>query len=267
MILLIDGDIVAYRAAAAANGISYRIQGEEFKYRNQAKAYAKENGASEEDIIKLSNPDPVEYALHSVKETIKTIETVCEATLTKVYLTGKQNFRNEVYPLYKANRISVDRPIHLGACREYLIDRFDALIYEGYEADDLLGSTMTKHPNAICASLDKDLMMISGKHYNWVKDEFTEVSQNEADRSFWKQMLTGDATDNIPGIHGIGPVYADRLLPRYLSNKVYYSIIFDTWKNYLGTTSYPEIEETIDIIGKLLWIKRGKKSDWKDLLA
>lgn len=56
----------------------------------------------------------------------------------------------------------------------------------------------------ICTK-DKDLDMISGLHYNWTKDkEPYEVSEQQALKAFYSQLLTGDRVDNIQGIKGIG---------------------------------------------------------------
>ena len=47
--------------------------------------------------------------------------------------------------------------------------------------------------------------MIPGDHYNWRKGKYYTISEVEGKRNFWKQMLTGDAVDNILGLYGVGP--------------------------------------------------------------
>jgi hypothetical protein len=53
---------------------------------------------------------------------------------------------------------------------------------------------------------------VVGWHYNFVKDNLYYVNQQTASFNFYKQFLTGDAVDNIKGVHGIGPKKADKLL-------------------------------------------------------
>lgn len=68
-----------------------------------------------------------------------------------------------------------------------------------------------EEPCIIC-SVDKDLLQIPGKHYNFVKKEFSEVSEIEGLRNFYKQMLIGDAADHVFGVKGIGKVRAAKLI-------------------------------------------------------
>src|SRR5574343_1568457 len=66
--------------------------------------------------------------------------------------------------------------------------------------------------DTIIVTLDKDLDMIPGLHYNWVKNTIYDVNEDEALRFFYKQLLIGDTSDNIVGIRGIGPVKAKTLI-------------------------------------------------------
>ncbi|MEM4379927.1 MAG: hypothetical protein QXL01_04485, partial [Thermoplasmatales archaeon] len=66
--------------------------------------------------------------------------------------------------------------------------------------------------NSIICSIDKDLHQLPGQHYNFVKSEFFVIDENEAALAFWSSMLIGDASDNLPGIPGLGKVRATNLL-------------------------------------------------------
>jgi 5'-3' exonuclease len=62
-------------------------------------------------------------------------------------------------------------------------------------------------------SIDKDMAQIPGWHVNPTKDDFPRwVSEEEADYFLALQWLTGDSTDGIPGLPGIGPKKAEKLL-------------------------------------------------------
>lgn len=76
----------------------------------------------------------------------------------------------------------------------------------------------TKEPCCI-ASTDKDLDQVSGEHYDFVKDVRYTVDPERGLRFFYFQLLTGDRTDNIIGIEGIGPVKAKAILERVQSDE------------------------------------------------
>jgi 5'-3' exonuclease len=121
-----------------------------------------------------------------------------------IYLTSqdKSNFRLTLDPSYKANRTAPKPPYYL-LLREYMIQEHKAEVAFGMEADDLLGINQTE--DTVICSIDKDLKQIAGRHYNFVKDEHCTVSISDGLYWFYTQLLTGDPSDNIKGVAGIGP--------------------------------------------------------------
>lgn len=149
--------------------------------------------------------DPVEYAMHSLKVATLDIMDECGASTGHFYLTGADNYRmeygTEEHP-YKGNRKDSRKPRHYDALRDFAVRKLDAIVVDGQEADDALGIAAVQHGHGI-ATLDKDLMGVPGWHYTWAgknKGVYI-VTEEEADRFFYKQLLTGDATDNIPGLY------------------------------------------------------------------
>ena len=61
-------------------------------------------------------------------------------------------------------------------------------------------------------SIDKDLLQIPGRHYNWVSGEHVTVSARDGHLALGRQILSGDPTDNVPGLKGVGPVKAAKYL-------------------------------------------------------
>ena len=171
---LIDGDIVAYRVACTC----------------------------EDD-------DSEDYVFSKVDDLIDKITFYTDSDEYKVYLTGSNNFRKAIYPEYKAHR-PTEKPYWLQAVREYLVKEFNAEICDGQEADDAMGINQTEE--TIICTIDKDLLMIPGQHYNFVKDEFQTVTYMDGLKHFYMQCLQGDRSDNIKGIPGIGPKKAERIL-------------------------------------------------------
>ncbi len=215
MLALIDGDLITHPVAAACEGIHYGVDVGEgnfeyFKYKKEAKAYCLIHELPESSIQQFKDPDPIENCLHSVKLLTESIIRDSGATTYKIFLSGKNNFRLDICPDYKAHR-PTEKPVHLAACREYLINKFGAKVVDYMEADDMLGIQQQSDTTIIC-SLDKDLDTVPGWHYNWNKNKKYWVDEDQADKFFWIQMLTGDSADNIFGIKGVGPKKAEKLL-------------------------------------------------------
>ena len=141
------------------------------------------------------------------------------------------NFRHEMYPAYKANRPSM--PDDLACQIPYIKEivaahNFACLERQGYEADDLLASAAKKlaaqgHP-VILVSGDKDLLQLVSETIT-VWDPMRDVFMNPAAvRKKYnippQQLLDffalmGDSSDNVPGVAGIGPKTAEKLINEY----------------------------------------------------
>lgn len=173
------------------------------------------------------------------------------------FLTGKTNFRTDVAVTapYKGNRKSA-KPKHYQALRDYMENKWGFSMSEGQEADDAIGiEAYSLDPESYCiCSIDKDLDMLRGKHYNFVKDTFYTITEEEALFNFYKQILTGDRVDNIIGLKGIGDVKAKRILKECNNeNEMYLAIL----KAYEGN------EQRVLENAQLLWIRREPNQIWQ----
>lgn len=222
MICLIDGDLVAYRCAATCK----------------------------ED-------DPVDVAIYRVEKLLREIIEASDSNEYQVWLTGSNNFRKDINPDYKANRKDMVPPVYLQDCREYLVTEHGAKLAHNMEADDMLGINQTT--STIIASLDKDLLMIPGKHFNWTKQQFgdyTEVTVEQGNKHFWKQMLIGDTSDNIKGVAGLGPVKSSKLIDPCETDEECMEVVLSKYDDY----------DRFLVNANCLWIMRHKDSIWyKDL--
>lgn len=184
----------------------------------------------------------------------------------------QNNFRLKISPVYKANRKDKEKPVHYDFLKERLIRVWDAVITSGMEADDMLGIRQTELEghSAIC-SIDKDLLQIPGRHYNFVRDLHSEVSPGEGQHAFYLSCLTGDVTDNIKGIYGIGPKKAEKLLPplEIKSSDEEYKLALmyafgDKWvKDHpkAAKVNIHKVMDEIEVAGQLLWIKRTRSEE------
>jgi 5'-3' exonuclease len=199
------------------------------------------------------------------------METILQstgATEYEVWLSGPNNFRYNVYPEYKANRKDAYRPKWEKEVKDYLTLEWNANWSEGCEADDMLGVRLTElGSEAILCHLDKDMNQIAGKHFNWAiirlgvvvrEAKIYDVSPEEGDRFFWEQVLTGDkATDNIPGIHGIGPKKAKQILLGATTNAEAYERVAEAYGS----------EEELDMNAQCIYIWRKPNDSWRNLIV
>ena len=157
-----------------------------------------------------------------------------------VVLDSKEkNFRHTLFKEYKANRqpapdsLISQLPLVQEAAEAL---NFSVLVKEGFEADDIIATVATKCVNqgrdAIIISSDKDLLQLMNDRiriYDPVKSKF--ISANDVMEKFGVlpnklrevQSLMGDASDNIPGVKGIGPKTASELINNFSSLAGVYS--------------------------------------------
>lgn len=205
MIALLDGDLVAFRCAASAEN------------------------------------DALDIAIYRTDQLVRQVLQETSADKYHIYISGKENFRKIINPLYKANRTQPS-PKWLADCKEFLLVEWNASMKEGYEADDLLGINQTVE-SVIC-SLDKDLKMIPGNHYSWEISGTTAtgakwtkatesrfVTKEDGIRTFYEQMLIGDTTDNVEGIRGLGPKKSKTYLSSAETEQELFDLVYNKYND------------------------------------
>ena len=148
-----------------------------------------------------------------------------------IFDASRENFRNEIYKDYKANRPPAPEELipQFSLIRD-AVNAFNIACIEqdGYEADDLI-ATYTKDAVArggdvTIVSSDKDLMQLiqpsvvmldTMKNKSIGRDEVIEKFGVEPDRVVDVQSLAGDSVDNVPGVPGIGVKTAAELIKEY----------------------------------------------------
>ena len=190
-VALIDGDIIAYRAAVL--GVD-DFDGEEF-----------------------FDPDSVEQTVtHIVTDWTQKAKAgtqiICLSDETHRY------FRHDIYPDYKGNRKDRERPAALTHAYDCLKKNFKTTDRPGLEADDVMGilSGSPDLTDPIIVSIDKDMLTVPARVFNPDKMRRPlKVRKAAADRQMLTQALVGDRTDGYPGLDGIGPVKADKIISQH----------------------------------------------------
>lgn len=270
--LLVDGDVLKYRCGFAAQKKSYlvymdgtHVPVQEFKNKKAAVAWTNARPQYTWSIEPHLNVEPVQNALMMVRISIQAAVDRCGSGRTEVYLSGEHNYRQDLYPEYKANRKDAEKPIHFDAIHNYLIRKWKACVVEDIEADDVLGieqmavfeNDMNTGRETVIATIDKDLDNIPGWHYNFMSMERYWVTPDDAMLNFYRQILVGDGVDNIKGLWKVGKVTAQKILPEFLSED-------QMWQTVLH--EYLARERTVEdavLNAKLLWIQQEPGVIWE----
>ena len=223
--LLIDGHSLAFRAYYA---------------------FAK----SREGGLRTSTGVPTSVCFGFLKSLLETIETHKPGYLAIAFDTSTPTFRHEADASYKANRSETPEDFipDIQNLQE-LLKAFDltVLTAPGYEADDILGTLSRVAADANYSvkilSGDRDLFQLvdgeKGISVLYTSSSYAKRNNASAPEEFTPaevlaklkvppeqvvdyKALCGDASDNIPGVNGIGPKTAEKLLKEYGSlDKIY----------------------------------------------
>jgi len=162
---------------------------------------------------------------------VKLIEDYSNDKMIVIFDAARENFRNKIYPEYKANRgeapddLIPQFPLIRECVKSFNIPQLEI---EGYEADDLIATYVNlakkDEIETIIVSSDKDLMQLVSKKVTMLdpmknkKIEIKDVEEKfgvKPDKVIFIQALTGDKVDNIPGAPGIGPKTASQLINEF----------------------------------------------------
>ena len=184
MRLLIDGDIVRTRCAAAAQHKEYILYAKgledegpifEAPYVKDYKEWMASEGLSTDEVtIEVKqHVEPVHYAYHLVNQVIEKMLDTFNTKDFDIYLSTTPAYRKMFVPEYKAHRKDMERPFWEEEVHKFLENQWGAITVDWIEADDQLGIEQMRDPNedtCICTA-DKDLWMIPGKHFDFTKED------------------------------------------------------------------------------------------------
>lgn len=238
---LIDGDIIVYRCAFAAEHMDYTLVDEDsgvpiaqFESAAAYKQFVKETELEGFTVERERRIEPLSHALANVNSVMRGILDSLQTTRYEVFLSKGKCFRHDLATIkeYKGNRKDQERPVYYEEVRDFLCQRYGALVYESIEADDALA--MCQKEDTCIVSIDKDLLQVPGKHYNWVTGTKALITPEVGLKKLYMQVLTGDGTDNIPGIRGIGIKTARKLMADVPVDEAHmFDLCVDEWEKYL----------------------------------
>jgi hypothetical protein len=290
VIVLIDGDPLVYRAGFAAEEYYYLLHfygdGKYYtpRFENawRRDRYIELQGLVKEEYVseRMAVPGPVEWSLSNIRRDLERIKQDIGAYLyeygkkidgVRLFLSGPTNFRDKLAAIkgYKANRDRTKRPYWYREIREYMVAHHGAEIVDGFEADDKLAMIQWNNntQGTLIATIDKDLLMVPGLHYNTKTREPFYQSYQDAVLAFYRQLLTGDGTDNIQGLWKVGEAKANKLLPEYAPEKIMYQTVLDAYID--NVLKYPEKhlphkngQDSLVENARLLWMMTHEDELW-----
>ncbi len=189
---------------------------------------------------------------------IKIINELKPTHIVACFDVNKKTFRNDLYKDYKANRKK--QPQELYDQIPYIkkvLSAFNIKILEkdGYEADDLIGSVVSKirDINKIILTGDKDSFQLINKETSiltfkkGISETFTYNISNiknetglNPEQVIDYKALRGDASDNIPGISGIGEITAIKLLNKFNNLENLYKNVENNYEDLIKEKLFSE---------------------------
>lgn len=250
MHLIIDGDILPYSI-----GFAFNKEGDNLR------------------VATIALNRRLNYIKEYIDERFKSANG-SQIKKISIYMSNDdvKNFRYDVAITqpYKENRVDSEKPKFYTKLREELIKNKYSIVVSGIEADDAMGIDAARNPGkSIIVSMDKDLRMIPGWHWEMSDDRHPFFVQDPGYLSLerragyiqlfgtgtawlYAQMLMGDKADNIPGLRGFGPKNTYDYLSRYNVNE-YESAVRQAYKSNKCEGRFEEIKE-------LLWILRTDRN-------
>jgi hypothetical protein len=305
--MVIEADEIAYKAAASiektchvvhfSGGTSVDLGNEHTM--TSLRAFYKSKGMFEHDhyTVEIYKAYADESTLiENLKSMITSLRGVSNHVDAAKYNIGKinnlefwlsnsdrkKNFRYSVAKTegkngfgYKAGR--GEKPKYIKSALQYLKEIHGAHETDFGEADDAIA--IAHDTKSILVSIDKDLLMIPGMHYNWAHDKLFFVPEGIGGAftlgkkikpygllCFYVQLLCGDPTDNIPGCfnpekahHKTPPKFSMEAALKYLqqgddTENDYFKLVQEVYeKDYQDSW-----KEVLMEIADLVWICRSK---------
>lgn len=212
MIALIDADTLAWTSALAAQQ-EMQVLPDTF-YTDIELDAIKANPTFDEESMTYSIID-LDIAMSLAREKLNRIYELSGCRECEMHFSGgRDNFRYMIFPDYKANRKGMKIPDGLYELKVKLCEEFNGTIHTQWEADDWVVYAIKAFAKkyVLCA-VDKDVLnSVAGRHFNYYESgvfgkdmRYIETAPEVAKLWPYLQCITGDTSDGIAGVKGLGP--------------------------------------------------------------
>jgi 5'-3' exonuclease len=214
-------------------------------------------------IVAWHHKDSEEFLVTEACDSI--VREILKRTEATHYLgcfSSTENFRKDVYLYaeYKGNR--PDKPDWVRQwetiIKSHLITEWGFVTSQGCEADDILsGFPYVLEDDSyeiVYCSPDKDLKQLEGLHFDYKKmdNPIETVSHHKGLRNYFVQLLSGDSTDNVKGLFGVGEDKATKLLADTEDEVDAYQLVVNEYHKRYGDYYGPIILKQTELVIQLL---------------
>ena len=260
--LLIDADSLVYKAGWSVEKRFYTLPPEE-RFGTKKEATQALTAAGREDEISAlvagsETTGSESAAWLCLRNLYEGILDRFPGTPFVSFISEGKTFRHDVAKTqpYKGNRSESAKPYYYDFLRETILNTWHGELVTQIEADDKVAIEASCQNDTVIVGIDKDLLQVPAFHYNYVKGELFEIDERTGWLNFFTQVLVGDATDNIPGLRGIGPKKASELLGE--DEDIWYDCCLSLYKEHY------EGRERFDETCELLYLLRYDGDSWAE---
>ena len=185
--------------------------------------------------LRTGKGEPTSAVFGFINQLIRIFEVTKPDYIAVAFDSKEKTFRHDKYEKYKATRLEMPEDMIPQIHRiKQIIELLDIPVYimSKYEADDIIGTAVSKAEElgfeSFVITPDKDMNQLVNDNVKIIRpgkstDEIVIFDTARVKEEFGfepKQMidylaLVGDASDNIPGVAGIGPKTATPLIQQY----------------------------------------------------
>ena len=197
--------------------------------------------------VEFTPEEEMEYLQEAWDNFVVNLEELKEKVWEDEYIAavgGCRNFRQDLFPEYKLTAARNPNMANKAVpkMRERAINEGLVVNAVGYEADDLVRiwaeQARANDIDFVICTGDKDLFCIHGMHYyldfNKEKNRFIEITEEDAMVHYYRQLIEGDSTDNIPGVPGIGPKTVVKMITPGMTEAEMQEVVLDAYCSKVG---------------------------------
>jgi 5'-3' exonuclease len=175
----------------------------------------------------------LEEAKQEAEKVLLNFENSLQAKAYVYFIKGKGNFRYTVATMkpYKGTRTSEPHKFY-NEILEHMTNFRNCIKCDFVEADDMI--SIFHDERTVACTNDKDANQTAGDLYNFTKKTLVTLTEEVAWRTLWVQVITGDSTDNIPGIEGVGPAKAALIINDDVNSEDYPSAVLKAYIDKYG---------------------------------
>ena len=160
------------------------------------------------DIFDVQSAQPIEFALHSAKHKIESVNKILGVKNMIGFHGSGPSFRVEKSTVlgYKQTRQGTLKPIHIEAITDYLVRKYGSIGCDYLEADDWCTIESVKSKDRVLVSADKDCLGSAVYSFNPTKQDLG-IQDGRCFGSLWLEEKVNSKGAVEKTVRGIGRMF------------------------------------------------------------